>query len=67
VNEKEEACVYYITRQNKDIVSFCELDSNISDRFCAADYVSVLGFFPERQDLEIVGLLSVKKWLLLQY
>jgi hypothetical protein len=44
----------------KDIVSFGELDSTIFDRFCTADYDSVLGFFSARQDFEIIGLSSVK-------
>jgi hypothetical protein len=47
----------------KDIVSFRELDSTILDRFFAANYESVLEFFPARQDFEIIGLLSVKNGL----
>jgi hypothetical protein len=45
------------------IVSFPELDSTILDRFFAADYDSVLEFFPARQDFETIGLLSVKNGL----
>jgi hypothetical protein len=44
----------------KDIVSFRELDSTILDRFFAADYDSLLEFFPVSQGFEIIGLLSVK-------
>jgi hypothetical protein len=33
---------------------------NIFDKFFAADYDSVLEFLPERQDFEIIELLSVK-------
>jgi hypothetical protein len=38
------------------MVSFRELDSIILDRFFAADYDSVLEFFPARQDFEIIEL-----------
>jgi hypothetical protein len=37
-----------------------EVNSIIFDRFFAVDHDSVLEFFPARQDLEIIGLLSVK-------
>jgi hypothetical protein len=37
------------------------------DRFFAADYDSVLEFFPARLDFEIIGLLSVKHDPLLHY
>jgi hypothetical protein len=37
-----------------------ELESTIFDRIWAADYDSLLGFFPARQDFEIIGLSSVK-------
>jgi hypothetical protein len=47
----------------KDIVSFRELDSTIVDRFFAADYDTVLEFFPARQDFEIIGHLTVKNGL----
>jgi hypothetical protein len=40
-------------------VIFREVNLIIFDRFCAADYDSVLGFFPARQDFEIIGLSSV--------
>jgi hypothetical protein len=39
----------YTAQQKNDIVSFRELDSTILDRFFAADYDSVLEFFPARQ------------------
>jgi hypothetical protein len=37
-------------------VFFREVNSIIFDRFWAVDYDSVLGFFPARQDFEIIGL-----------
>jgi hypothetical protein len=50
-----------VTQPNKnDIVTFRELDLTILDRYFAADYDSLLEFFPARQDFEIIGLLSVK-------
>jgi hypothetical protein len=51
-----------ITQPNKKGHSVFR-DSTIFDRFCAADYDSVLEFFPARQDFEIIGLLSVKDGL----
>jgi hypothetical protein len=42
------------------MASFRELDSTIFDRFFAADYDSVLGFFSAHQDFEIIGLSSAK-------
>jgi hypothetical protein len=39
------------------------VNSIIFDIFFAADYDSVLEFFPARQDFEINGLLSVKNGL----
>jgi hypothetical protein len=47
----------------KDIASFRELNSTNFDRFCAADYDSVVVFFPARQDFEIIGLSSGKNVL----
>jgi hypothetical protein len=47
--------------RKKDTVSFREPDSSIFEGFCAVDYDSLLGFFPPRQDFEIIGLSSVKK------
>jgi hypothetical protein len=44
-------------------VFFREVNSIIFDRFFAADYDSVLEFFPARQDFEMIGLLSVKNGL----
>jgi hypothetical protein len=40
-----------------------KLDSTIFDRFGAADYDSVLVFFPARQAFELIGLSSVKNGL----
>jgi hypothetical protein len=37
-----------------------EVNSIVFERFCAADYDSVLEFFQARQDFEIIGLSSVK-------
>jgi hypothetical protein len=48
-------------------VFFHKENSIIFDRFFAADYDSVLEFFLARQDFELIGFLSVKKWHLLQY
>jgi hypothetical protein len=47
----------------KDIASFHKLDSTILVRFFAADYDSVLEFFPARQDFKIIELLLVKNGL----
>jgi hypothetical protein len=44
-------------------VFFREVNSIIFDRVIVADYDSVLEFFPARQDLEIIGHLSVKNGL----
>jgi hypothetical protein len=50
-------------KQHNPTRFFCKVNSIIFDRFFAADYDSVLEFFPARQDFEIIGLL----WRLLQY
>jgi hypothetical protein len=42
---------------------FREVNSIIFDRFFAADYDSILEYFPARQDFEIIGLLLVKNGL----
>jgi hypothetical protein len=44
-------------------VFFRELNSTIFNWFWAPDHDCVLGFFPARQDFEIIGLLSVKNGL----
>jgi hypothetical protein len=44
----------------KFLRNFREVNSIIFDRFFAADYDSVLEFFPARHNFEIIGLLSVK-------
>jgi hypothetical protein len=50
-----------VTQPNKFF--FREVNSIIVVRFFAADYDSVLEFFPARQDFEIMGLTSVKNGL----
>jgi hypothetical protein len=56
-------CLFFVPDNTTQHVFFRKANSIIFDRFFAADYDSVLEFFPARQDFEIIRLLSVKNGL----